>query len=80
MEFILNLVHKLLNSYLPHIATTALIHFMPLYLFIKFLYFIFRSIFIENVAGKVVVITGASSGIGEVSNPTLISTLLLNEF
>ncbi|KAH0653522.1 hypothetical protein KY290_031804 [Solanum tuberosum] len=65
MEFILNLIHKLLNTYLPHIATTALIHFMPLYLFLKFLYFIFRCIFIENVAGKVVVITGASSGIGE---------------
>lgn len=67
MEFILNLIHKLLNTYLPHIATTTLIHFMPLYLFLKFLHFVYRSLFSENVAGKVVVITGASSGIGEVS-------------
>ncbi|CAN4103494.1 unnamed protein product [Withania somnifera] len=46
-------------------ATTALIHFMPLYLFLKFINVIYRSIFTENVAGKVVLITGASSGIGE---------------
>ncbi|KAM3221890.1 11-beta-hydroxysteroid dehydrogenase-like 6 [Capsicum annuum] len=65
MEFVLDLINKILNTYLPHIATTALIHFMPLYLFLKFLHFIYRSIFTENVAGKVVVITGASSGIGE---------------
>ncbi|XP_059284073.1 11-beta-hydroxysteroid dehydrogenase-like 6 [Lycium ferocissimum] len=65
MELVLDLIHKILNTYLPHMATTALIHFMPLYLILKFLHFIYRSIFSENVAGKVVVITGASSGIGE---------------
>ncbi|MCD7462869.1 hypothetical protein HAX54_049557 [Datura stramonium] len=65
MEFVLDLINKILNNYLPHMATTALIHFMPLYLFLKFLHFIFRSLFPENVAGKVVLITGASSGIGE---------------
>ncbi|PHT59583.1 11-beta-hydroxysteroid dehydrogenase-like 6 [Capsicum baccatum] len=65
MEFVLDLINKILNTYLPHIATTSLIHFMPLYLFLKFLHFIYRSIFTENVAGKVIVITGASSGIGE---------------
>ncbi|OIT23589.1 PREDICTED: 11-beta-hydroxysteroid dehydrogenase-like 6 [Nicotiana attenuata] len=65
MELVLDLIHKILNAYLPHMAITALIHFMPIYLFLKFLHFIFRSIFSENVAGKVVLITGASSGIGE---------------
>ncbi|KAJ8557243.1 hypothetical protein K7X08_002868 [Anisodus acutangulus] len=58
MEFVLGLIHKILGTYLPHMATTTLIHFMPLYLILNY-------IISENVADKVVVITCASSGIGE---------------
>ncbi|GAB2221379.1 hypothetical protein Drorol1_Dr00012555 [Drosera rotundifolia] len=48
----------------PLFAVIVLLLF-PLYLLFKFLFFILNSFSIDNVAGKVVLITGASSGIGE---------------
>ncbi|KAI4343583.1 hypothetical protein L6164_010917 [Bauhinia variegata] len=61
----MELIHNLLNAIFVPSAFVALIFFVPTYYFIKFLWFIKRSQRAENVAGKVVLITGASSGIGE---------------
>lgn len=70
----MDIVNKVMNIEIPPIALTLLLFFLPPYLFYKFFVSrIVRPLFRENVAGKVVLITGASSGIGEVSpklNPT----------
>lgn len=66
----LNLIHKFLNLVAPLFTFFSLCLFLPpFYLFKSFLSAL-SFIFSENVNGKVVLITGASSGIGEV-NPTL---------
>ncbi|XP_043813449.1 11-beta-hydroxysteroid dehydrogenase A isoform X2 [Manihot esculenta] len=61
----MDLVHKLLNVLLPLISTFVLLCFLPIYLVFKFLSYIKRHIYSEDVSGKVVLITGAASGIGE---------------
>ncbi|KAE9467564.1 hypothetical protein C3L33_00506, partial [Rhododendron williamsianum] len=58
-------VHKLLNIVLPLISLFSLFFFLPAILLFKIFSSISRSVFSENVSGKVVLITGASSGIGE---------------
>ncbi|XP_054791494.1 11-beta-hydroxysteroid dehydrogenase A-like [Prosopis cineraria] len=58
-------IHWILNLLVPPIVLVLLFCFLPLYLLFKLLSFIIRSTYSENVAGKVVLITGASSGIGE---------------
>ncbi|KAJ4974072.1 hypothetical protein NE237_007246 [Protea cynaroides] len=58
-------IHKLLNLVLPAITALGICLMLPLLYVIKFTDFIFRSLSPENMKGKVVVITGASSGIGE---------------
>ncbi|KAL6280869.1 hypothetical protein ACE6H2_017750 [Prunus campanulata] len=61
----LNLIHKFLNLLAPPFTFFSLCLFLPpFYLFKSFLS-VLSSIFSENVNGKVVLITGASSGIGE---------------
>ncbi|KAF9605176.1 hypothetical protein IFM89_014289 [Coptis chinensis] len=60
----------LINNFLNIVALPAtfftLLMLVPPFLFFKFLLSTLKSIFFsENVAGKVVLITGASSGIGE---------------
>ncbi|KAL5862613.1 hypothetical protein ACOSQ3_000127 [Xanthoceras sorbifolium] len=61
----MDLIHKLINMLLTPITCIALIFVFPIYLAFKFLSYIKRHLFSENVAGKVVIITGAASGIGE---------------
>lgn len=61
----MDLVQKLMNLVLPPIALLMLLFILPPFLVYKFVSFIKRSIYIEDVARKVVLITGASSGIGE---------------
>ncbi|GFZ03911.1 hydroxysteroid dehydrogenase 3 [Actinidia rufa] len=61
----MDIMHKVLNILLPLISISALFFFLPPFLVYKFLSSVWRSIFCENVAGKVVLITGSSSGIGE---------------
>ncbi|KAB5519449.1 hypothetical protein DKX38_023768 [Salix brachista] len=59
------LMHRALNIVFPLAVFISLLLLLPPYLVFKLLSYIKRSIFCENVAGKVVLITGASSGIGE---------------
>ncbi|KAM3696195.1 hypothetical protein ACB094_06G020900 [Castanea mollissima] len=61
----MDLLHKFLNIVLLPITLTVLLLFMLPFLFLKFLWSLKRSIYREYVAGKVILITGASSGIGE---------------
>ncbi|ONI07931.1 hypothetical protein PRUPE_5G147800 [Prunus persica] len=60
-----DIINKVLNIIIPPISLTFFLFLLPLYLFYKFLLSAVRSVFSEDVAGKVVLITGASSGIGE---------------
>ena len=55
-----------MNIVLPPITLTLLLLFLPPFLVFKLISCIKRYITSEKVAGKVVLITGASSGIGEV--------------
>lgn len=69
----MDLIHKFLNLAAPTFTFFSLCFILPPFLLCKFFLSIWYSIFSENVAGKVVLITGASSGIGEVIiNPSRI--------
>ncbi|KAG7954211.1 hypothetical protein I3843_11G004700 [Carya illinoinensis] len=61
----MDLVHKLMNIIVPPIGLTMLLFFLSTYLFFKLLISTIKSIFSEDVVGKVILITGASFGIGE---------------
>ncbi|XP_031247696.1 11-beta-hydroxysteroid dehydrogenase 1B-like [Pistacia vera] len=61
----MDLINKFLNITVPFVALVTLPFFLPPYFLFKFLLSTIRNIFSEDVAGKVVLITGASSGIGE---------------
>ncbi|OMO84182.1 Short-chain dehydrogenase/reductase SDR [Corchorus capsularis] len=60
-----DLIHKFLNLAAPPFTFFSFLFFLPPYYLFKSFLSILSSIFSENVAGKVVLITGASSGIGE---------------
>ncbi|KAF3655050.1 11-beta-hydroxysteroid dehydrogenase 1A [Capsicum annuum] len=60
----LDLIHKLLNIVAPLFTLFSFLLFLPPYI-IKYFLSIFGTFVKEDVAGKVVIITGASSGIGE---------------
>ncbi|GLT69233.1 hypothetical protein SLA2020_414010 [Shorea laevis] len=61
----MDVIHKFLNIVAPPFTFFSLCLFLPPFWFYKFFLSILSSIFSENLAGKVVIITGASSGIGE---------------
>ena len=63
---VITLVHRFLNTFVARFSVNAPFSFLPPYLVFKYLDYIRRSIFSEDLTGKVVLITGASSGIGEV--------------
>lgn len=63
----MNILHTSLDILLPLVAILFFFLFYPFYLLIKLVIFLYKQFLSENVAGKVVLITGASSGIGEVS-------------
>lgn len=74
------LINKIRNIFLPILTVTFLLLFMPFSIFFKLLAFIRRCKESENVNGKVVIITGSSSGIGEVSSYfSLVSTKLITK-
>ncbi|XP_018469457.2 11-beta-hydroxysteroid dehydrogenase-like 3 isoform X1 [Raphanus sativus] len=61
----MNILHTSLDILLPLVAILFFFLFYPFYLLIKLVIFLYKQFLSENVAGKVVLITGASSGIGE---------------
>ncbi|KAJ9559720.1 hypothetical protein OSB04_004880 [Centaurea solstitialis] len=61
----MDLIHKLLNILFPILSFILFVFVFPIILSFRLLRFCVRSVFRENLAGKVVIITGASSGIGE---------------
>ncbi|XP_028765465.1 11-beta-hydroxysteroid dehydrogenase 1B-like [Neltuma alba] len=61
----MDLIHGFLNLVAPPFTFFSLALFLPAYWTLKFFLCTLNSIFAENLAGKVVLITGASSGIGE---------------
>ncbi|OIT35370.1 PREDICTED: 11-beta-hydroxysteroid dehydrogenase 1B-like [Nicotiana attenuata] len=62
---LLDLIHIFLNLVAPPFTFFSLLFFLPPYQFFKWFLSILGTFFSEDVAGKVVIITGASSGIGE---------------
>ncbi|CAN4100622.1 unnamed protein product [Withania somnifera] len=62
---LIELIHKFLNFVAPPFTFFSLLLFLPPFQFFKFCLSILGTLFSEDVAGKVVIITGASSGIGE---------------
>ncbi|KAL4634515.1 hypothetical protein ACB092_04G205200 [Castanea dentata] len=61
----MDLLQKLLDIVLLPLTLTAILFLLPPFLFLKYLFSLKRNICSENVANKVVLITRASSGIGE---------------
>ncbi|XP_019171411.1 PREDICTED: 11-beta-hydroxysteroid dehydrogenase 1B-like [Ipomoea nil] len=61
----LEVIHKFLNLVAPPFTFFSLLFLWPPFQVYKFFLSILGSVFAEDVAGKVIIITGASSGIGE---------------
>ncbi|KAJ9568532.1 hypothetical protein OSB04_004498 [Centaurea solstitialis] len=61
----MDMIHKLLDIVFPILTIITIILVWPVELVFKFFSYLSRSAFREDLAGKVVLITGASSGIGE---------------
>lgn len=61
------LINKILNIFVPIVTVSLLVVFMPFSIFFRLFSFIRNSKESDKVYGKVVIITGSSSGIGEVS-------------
>ncbi|CAN4099161.1 unnamed protein product [Withania somnifera] len=62
---LVELIHKFLNLVAPPFTFFSLLLFLPPFQIFKFCLSILSTLFSEDVAGKVVIVTGASSGIGE---------------
>ncbi|KAF8113260.1 hypothetical protein N665_0053s0011 [Sinapis alba] len=58
-------INSIINFVFPPLALYGLFVFYPIYQRLKSAVSICRNVFSENLAGKVVLITGAASGIGE---------------
>lgn len=69
----LDIINSIMDVVVPPATLLFLLFNYPIILFFQFWSFVLRWIFPERVRGKVVLVTGASSGIGEVSSRTLMS-------
>ncbi|XP_071703290.1 11-beta-hydroxysteroid dehydrogenase-like 2 [Rutidosis leptorrhynchoides] len=58
-------IHKILNVVFPVLSAILFMVLVPLFWFLNLLRFWFKKAYPEDIAGKVILITGASSGIGE---------------
>ncbi|CAK9327244.1 unnamed protein product [Citrullus colocynthis] len=61
----MELIQSFMNLVAPPITFISLGFFLPPYVVFKYFISLVRAVFSEDVTGKVVLITGASSGIGE---------------
>ncbi|KAG8487974.1 hypothetical protein CXB51_018274 [Gossypium anomalum] len=61
----IDVITNIMNVIVPPLMLIVLLLVYPLYLIYKFINFITRLLTSENVAGKVVLVTGAAAGIGE---------------
>ncbi|XP_022955311.1 11-beta-hydroxysteroid dehydrogenase 1B-like isoform X1 [Cucurbita moschata] len=61
----MELIQSFLNLVAPPFTVVSLGLLLPHYVIFKYFFSLVRGLFSEDVAGKVVLITGASSGIGE---------------
>ncbi|GJR02899.1 11-beta-hydroxysteroid dehydrogenase-like protein 2 [Tanacetum coccineum] len=59
------MIHKMLNIVLPIASVILLTILVPAFWLINLLKLCFKSVYPEELAGKVILITGASTGIGE---------------
>lgn len=66
LTMVFNIHGIIFNILVPPLCLALLLCILPPYLLFKVLHCVLRSMLSENVAGKVILITGASSGIGEV--------------
>ncbi|RDX63266.1 11-beta-hydroxysteroid dehydrogenase-like 6, partial [Mucuna pruriens] len=71
-------INKLLNVVLPPLSLILLSIFMLPFLLFKQLMYVKRLLYTENVSNKVVVITGAASGIGEARSKAIPVDHLVN--
>lgn len=67
----MDILHSFLNLVAPPFTFVSLFLLLPPYQALKSFLSIVSALFSENVAYKVILITGASSGIGEVTNLNL---------
>ncbi|KAI3673621.1 hypothetical protein L6452_39745 [Arctium lappa] len=61
----MDMIHNLLNVVFPVFSTVLFIFLLPALWLFNLLRFCFKSVYPEELAGKVILITGASAGIGE---------------
>ncbi|PKI43345.1 hypothetical protein CRG98_036241 [Punica granatum] len=71
-----DLIHKVLNLVIPPPSIATLLFLLPPYLFFKSLLALINSLFSENVAGQVVLITGAPLASGRCNDRSMTNSFI----